>query len=187
MLDRGEATWHDGDFSVELERTDIEHGVQIEAPGYLTYRTERRYQIGDDNPTLDVELQPIEPQVGTVVDANGRGVEGVLIYAATSFQHLDLYDLEDRNAAFSSNYGILTGARGEFEIPGQIDRYALVAVAPQGYATVDRDAKEMPGQLRLEPWASVRGRVIQDGKAMADYRVRLAPIRIRGGDERTTR
>lgn len=173
---------HDGKFRVDFERTDIEHGVQIEALGYLTFRTDRRYRIGDESPTLDVQLQPTEPQVGRVVDSDGRGVNGAQVYLATGFQQLDLHNLEDRDGSFGSNYGVQTDARGAFEIPGQTDPYALIVIAPQGYAEVERAAGELPGELSLEPWARVRGRVVQDGKPMPNRDVWIQPIRFVGGD-----
>jgi hypothetical protein len=32
--------------------------LQIEAPGYLTWRTSQRYKMGDASPKLDVRLKP---------------------------------------------------------------------------------------------------------------------------------
>jgi hypothetical protein len=50
-----------GKFALRYDRTDIEHGLQIEAPGYITWRTSRRYKMGDTSPALDVRLQPSAP------------------------------------------------------------------------------------------------------------------------------
>jgi uncharacterized GH25 family protein/thiol-disulfide isomerase/thioredoxin len=170
-----------GKFAMEFERTDIEHGVQIEAPGYMTFRTDRRYRIGEPNPTLDVRLQPVARAVGKVVDEEGRPAEGARVYVATHFQHLDLNDLKEND--FSSNYGVVTDALGVFEIIPQLDRHALVVIAPAGYCEAERSAGEPPGELRLQPWAMLQGRVIQDGKPMSGREVMFMPIRMRGGGE----
>ncbi len=175
-----------GQFNIEFDRTDIEHGVQIEAPGYVTYRTDRRYKIGEPNPVLDVRMQPCERYRGKVVDADGRPVGGARVFVATGLQHLDDIDfdtLEDLSGNSSSNYGVTADSDGAFEIVPQIDRYKLVVMAPGGYAEVERAAAELPGELRLQPWAKVSGRVVQDGKPMANCHVYFEPIRFVGGDE----
>src|SRR4029079_967682 len=58
----------DGRLSMEFDRTDIEHGVQIEAAGYRPFRTPERYRIGQKNPDLDIRLQPTQPYRGKVLD-----------------------------------------------------------------------------------------------------------------------
>ena len=84
--------------------------MQIEAPGYVTFRTDRRYKVGEPNPALEVRLKPSERYLGTIVDRKGRPVNGAQIYVATGFQALDLEDLKDRDGDFSSNYGVTSTA-----------------------------------------------------------------------------
>jgi thiol-disulfide isomerase/thioredoxin/uncharacterized GH25 family protein len=175
-----------GQFSIEFDRTDIEHGVQIEAPGYVTHRTDRRYKIGEPNPVLDVRMQPSERYRGQVFDADGRPVGGARVFVATGLQHLDDIDfesLQDPGGSDSSNYGVTADGEGVFEIVPQIERYALVVVAPGGYAELERAAAELPGEFRLQPWSKVSGRVLQNGKPMANCQVCFEPIRFVGGDE----
>ena len=170
-------------FNMEFDRTDIEHGVQIEAPGYTTFRTDHRYKVGEPSPTLDVRLQPAAPYRGTVVDANGQPVKGAKVYLATNYQQLQLYNLDDRDGDDSSNCRVTTDDEGNFEFVPQRDRYALVAIAPSGFAQVDRAASEPPGKLQLQPWARLQGRVVQDGKPIADHTVNLYPVAFSGGDQ----
>lgn len=172
-----------GQFSMEFDRTDIEHGVQIEALGYVTYRTDRRYRIGGANPTLNIKLQPSERYLGRVANPDSQPVSDAQVYLATGFQHLDLYNLEDRRGDYSSNYRVVSDIDGSFEVVPQMERYTLVVVAPSGFAEVDRLATQPPGELRLQPWARVKGRVVQDGKPLARCKVYLQPIRFVGGDQ----
>jgi hypothetical protein len=46
-----------GQFKIQFDRMDIEHGIRIEAPGYRT-RAFGSWPIGDQNPMLDVRLEP---------------------------------------------------------------------------------------------------------------------------------
>ncbi len=172
-----------GGFSIAFSRTDIEHGVQIEAPGYTTFRTDRRYHVGEPNPTLNVQLKPSTPYTGKVLDAEGHGVGDARIYVATGFQHLDLVELKDRNGEDTDNYSVKSNADGAFEIVPQMERYALVVVSSAGFSEVERSAKELPGELRLKPWARAKGHVVQDGKPVAKTLVFLEPIRFQGGDQ----
>ncbi len=183
LLRRDAQDGNAGKFSMDFDRTDIEHGVQIEAPGYVTFRTDRRYRVGEPNPALEVRLQPSERYFGTVVDADGRPVRGARVFVATNFQHLDLYDLEDRDGEDSKNYSVATDDEGKVEIVPQMERYALVVVAPAGFAEAQRTATQPPGELRVQPWAKVNGRVVQDGNPMAKCTVYLEPISFVGGEQ----
>ncbi len=184
LLNRSDAKdGENGVFSVAFDRTDIEHGVQIEAPGYVTFRTDRRYVVGETNPQLDVKLQPTTPYIGKVVADDGQPVKDARVFVATNFQHLDLHNLEDRDGDFSNNYGVVTQSDGEFEIVPQRDRYALVVVSLTGYAKAERTASEPPGSLCVQPWARVKGLLKQDGKPMPKCRVYFEPIEFVGGDQ----
>ena len=59
----------------------------------------------------------------------------------------------------------------------------LVIVAPEGFAEVNRRAEQLPGEIRLQRWASLTGRLVQSGKPVPDQEIYLAPIRLSGGDE----
>jgi len=113
----------------------------------------------------------------------GHPVGAARVYVATSFQHLDLNDLEDRGGEFTSNYHVDTTEDGLFEIVPQVERYALVVVAPQGYAEVHHDASQNPDEIRIQPWASVTGQLVQSGKPIPNCNVMIQPIRYLTGDE----
>jgi beta-lactamase regulating signal transducer with metallopeptidase domain/thiol-disulfide isomerase/thioredoxin len=184
FLDRQHAVRKKGSqLSIDFDRTDIEHGVQVEAPGYVTFRTPDQYRIGDVVSDLAIRLEPIARYTGRVVNHAGSPVVDARVYVATGFQHLDLNDLKDRSGEFTSNYHVNTTEDGLFEIVPQIERYALVVVAPDGYAEVQLDASQKPGEIRIEPWASVSGKLVQSGKAIPNCPVMIDPIRYVGGDE----
>lgn len=184
MLPRQDARdFEAGTFAIDLDRTDVTHGVQIEAPGYVTFRTDHRYTVGEESPTLDVKLQPAEPARGMVVDAADRPVAGATIYVATGFQHLDLTDFADPRGDSSSNYAVEADELGRFEIVPQMEPYTLVVVAPQGYAEAERSPGDLPGQLRVQRWARIKGRLVQDGKPMAGDIVYVEPLRVGGRGE----
>jgi thiol-disulfide isomerase/thioredoxin len=166
-----------GKVTLEFDRTGIEHGIQIEAPGYVTYRSPDRYRIGQSNPALEIRLQPSERYTGRVLDAQGRGVKDASVYVATGFQSLSLQNLKDRDGNFSSNYVVKADGEGHFEIAPQIEPYALVVISDEGYAEAERAASERPGELRVERWAKVEGQLVQSGKPVPNCQVLLLPVR----------
>jgi thiol-disulfide isomerase/thioredoxin/uncharacterized GH25 family protein len=183
VLDRMHAERARGSsFKLSFGRTDIEHGVQIEAPGYKTFRTNRRYRIDDESPTLVVRLEPTERGIGRIVDASGSPIPDARVFLATNFQHLSLHNFDDRSD-IGSNYRVVSDADGSFEFVPQIDPYTLVAVSNNGFAMAERDPGQAPGDIELRPWATVSGRLLQEGKPIADCAIYLTPVRLRGTED----
>ena len=54
------AVGKDGKFTMQFDRTDIEHGVRIEADGYRTKQI-GPWKVGDDNPQIEVKLEAHPP------------------------------------------------------------------------------------------------------------------------------
>ncbi len=170
-----------GQFAVELGRDDVKHGLQIEAAGYTTARV-GPYAIGTTVPPLEIRLTPAERFVGRVVNEAGQPVADARVYVGSYSEHLYLSDLDREDGGRSSNYVVHTNQQGDFEIANQLERYALVVVSDQGYGETELAAGTTPGTVKLQRWAKVSGRLMQDGKPVANWNVGLDPIRDQGGD-----
>jgi thiol-disulfide isomerase/thioredoxin len=164
----------DGKFTLQFDRTDIEHGVRIEANGYRTQLV-GPWKIGDPNPQIDVKLERAPTVSGVVVDPEGRPVPSAKVFLGTHTQHIDIINHEDRS--FSDTYSRETTADGTFTFPAQYEPYVLIAIHDAGYAEERRNADERPGSLKLERWAKVQGHVSDGGKPVTGTRVGLDPIR----------
>lgn len=101
-----------GRFAIEFDRTDIEHGLRIEAEGYRTQRF-GPWKIGVPNVALNVKLEPAAPLRGVVVDGEGQPVSRANVYLATHTQHLDIANRQDDEDAFLHK----TDAQGRFTFP----------------------------------------------------------------------
>ena len=173
-----------GLFSLEFDRTDCEHGVQIEAPGYKTFRTSHRWRSGDANAVLEIRLEPSPRYVGSVVDEAGRAVPDARLYVGSASEQFSPRDFKEPvSYELNTNSGMATDKKGTFEIASQLEKYALFAVSREGYGEVQRAAEELPGQIRLRRWAKVSGRLLQSGKPVPDCQVMLSTIRLSSGDE----
>ncbi len=128
-------------------------------------------------------MQPAKRLVGTVLNPDGRPVQGARVSVASLLEQLagDGLTTGDERQDISDDR-VNTDRTGAFEIPSQLDRYALVAVSPEGFAEVDREANEPPGEIRLARWAKVTGRLLQAGKPVPNCKVFLRPIHRACGD-----
>lgn len=176
-----------GILAMQFDRTDVQHGVQIEVPGYKTFRTTERYRVGGPDVVLDVRLQPVAHYTGTILGPDGRPVRGAAVGLSSRLEQLGqkIFDVKQNDAGNFDDFDNRrkSGPQGDFEIAPQSDRYVLVVVAPEGYAEVYRQADQIPGEIRLRRWASLTGRLVESGKPVADSEVFVRPIRLSGGDE----
>ncbi len=170
-----------GKFSTQFDRTDVQHGLQLEAPGYATVRV-GPYPIGVTVPPLEIRMTRAKRFIGRVQDESGRPVANARVYTGSYSEHLYLQDLHAEDGGRSSNYRVKTNDQGEFEIAHQLERYALIVVCDEGYGEVDRLVEDPPGVVILRRWAKISGGLVQAGKPVGDWSVRLAPIRDQGGD-----
>lgn len=157
-----------GAYRLELERSDCDYRLLIEAPGYRTALS-RSGLLKDRVTTADFPLDPAPPVAGRVLDAAGNPVKGARVSLATSVQDLRFPDRSN------SNLSAMTDETGEFRLPAQAERFALVVEHPAGTVRVDRNPDEPAGDLTLRPWASVSGVLWQDGKPVSGQRVLLQP------------
>ena len=170
-----------GKFSTEFDRTDVQHGLQLEAPGYATVRV-GPYPVGSTVPPLRVRMTRANRLIGRVLDQSGRPVSKARVYVGSYSEHLYLQDLHKEDGGRSSNYRVKTNEQGEFEIAHQLERYALIVVCDEGYGEADRAIGELPGVVNLRRWAKVSGKLLQAGKPVGDWNVKLEPVRDQGGD-----
>jgi protocatechuate 3,4-dioxygenase beta subunit len=162
----------DGRLEHLATRTDIPLRVRVEATGYRT-QTGPEFRVGDDSPrTQDFALQPSEPITGVIQDGDGKPVAKAEVLLATPTSAARL--AEDHG-----NHKSFTDSTGRFSFPDPGEPFAVVARADGGYAQAEFAAgQHEAGALKLRPWASVRGRFRDGGKAISGATIFLQPIAI---------
>ncbi len=174
-----------GTFAMAFDRTDIEHGVQIEAPGYKTYRTSDAIPSAARiaSSTSDYGPRRITPD-GSSAPTVGPFKESALPFRRRLEQlDGDIFnerafnkpkkDEDDDND--DSNKRGTSGRNGAFEIASQLEPYVLVIVT-RGRLRRSQSAggpasgRDSPPALGVAHWAA---RAV--GKASRRLRHRSPP------------
>jgi len=123
--------------------------TNIDAAHYATDTTVREVQVVNGQVRrIEVQLQPMLKVQGTVIDADGKPVEGAVIWMETGWGEPK------------------TDAAGRFEIycdPSQVKSGRPVIIARhvgRGLAGLERLAKDTPPVLRLAPGVEIAGRAV---------------------------
>jgi len=168
-------TFSGGTYEITGDRTDAAYRVRIEAEGYRSAMSEA-VRAGALAPTFDFRLEPAASLQGQVLDTQGRTVKGARVYLATTSQMLGIE--QGNENAWSSNQKVLTDGQGIFSLPAQFEQYTIVAIHDDGYAEVNREPNQQPGDLRLKAWAKVEGRLLKAGQPVPSVSIFLSRMRL---------
>jgi thiol-disulfide isomerase/thioredoxin/protocatechuate 3,4-dioxygenase beta subunit len=164
----------DGRYEVPLQggaEPDFRYQVRIEADGYRSVLSEKSFGLEDGRVTQDFALEPAAAREGVVVDSDGQPVAGAAVVEATP-------------SIFPSFYGgklergdrqVETAPDGKFQLRATSEPYRLRVTHDAGFAEIARTPDEPIGTIRLAPWASVSGQLLQDGKPVASQSIYFNP------------
>ena len=170
----------DGRFDWETDRTDTGHYVRIEADGYMPAMTDM-FRVGDDD-VLDVALalEKGDSIRGVVRGTDGGPIEGADVLLCTAMQSVQLANGQMSRA--DATLRVTTDADGSFAFAPDRDAYDLVVLHDDGYAQVSGETLAQSGEIRIEPWGRVEGRLVQDGEPVPSYNVRMGPTTLYAPD-----
>jgi len=171
----------DGKYELPLTGSgdpDDYYRVRFEADGYRSVVTEESFGPLDGRATLNYSLQPAPPRKGRVVDADGRPVEKATILEASP---TDAPNTSNGKPDSWDSRPISSGAEGNFQLratsePVRVRVYHDLGFAEKAFAP---DAEEV-GVLELKPWATVSGRLLQEGAPVSGQSVYFSPLVRRG-------
>ncbi|MEN6625130.1 MAG: carboxypeptidase regulatory-like domain-containing protein [Candidatus Sumerlaeia bacterium] len=173
LIERGHAvTGKAGVYHISLDRTDIGHGVRIEADGYRP-AISPRYEVGrDEDVVFDARLEPAAMLKGEVRLPDGAPASQAQVLLATASQDVQI----DGGLVERAENSVIRTAdsAGRFELPAQIEPYTIVALGDTGYAEVSQAEFEKNPSIRLQPWSRIEGRLMQAGRPLANEVVRLS-------------
>jgi thiol-disulfide isomerase/thioredoxin len=152
--------------------------VRFEAEGYRSVVSEESFGPLDGRAKLDFALQPAPARSGRVVDANGQPVADATVLQAspTEVPHTS----NGQPESYSSR-PIRTDSQGGFQLlattePVRVRVYHDLGFAEKALAPNDEEV----GELKLEPWATVSGRLVQAGRPVAGETIYFYSLARRG-------
>lgn len=152
---------------------DVPYRVRFEADGYRSVVCERLFGPTDGRAELDVALEPMPARKGRVVDADGNPVAGALIQQASPT------DIPYARNGSPNSYDarpLRTDADGNFEIRATSEPVLVRAYHDLGFAEVDfAPDEENFGELKLAPWATLSGQLLQAGRPVPNQGVQFWP------------
>lgn len=166
----------DGEYTIQIDsygQTGNRYRVRIEADGYRTALGQKSLALGDAPLEEDFKLQRSPALRGVVLDPSGAQANEftVAVGTPTAAPHFRI----DRPDA---SFGIAFRVRGkhEFELPATFEPRRIRVFNDSRFAEVLREPDEPIGTITLQPWASVSGRLVQDGKPIPNEWIYFHPL-----------
>ena len=151
--------------------------LEFVAPGYLPAKS-RVFKSSEGKQTFNVQLERGNGPQGIVLLPDGLPAAGAEVGLATGETRAYLsagHFHRGGNAAQVAK----TDARGSFSLappdPGQ--SFVLIVVHEAGFAEVAGDQLAQSGEIKLEPWGRIEGRVMLGGRPDANRQVSFWPNR----------
>jgi thiol-disulfide isomerase/thioredoxin/uncharacterized GH25 family protein len=146
--------------------------LRIDAEGYRTIISERTFGVDDGRVTADFRLEPAPARRGKLVDQQGKPVRDAEIFEGTpsSVPMMQNGTLEYHGKS------VRTSEHGTFSLLATSEPVRVRVVHESGFVEVLRQPDEEIGTLELQPWAKVSGRLVQDGRPVAEQWVTFTPL-----------
>jgi uncharacterized GH25 family protein/thiol-disulfide isomerase/thioredoxin len=172
---------HDGKYELPLTGSadpNDRYRVRFEADGYRSVVSDESFGPLDGRATLNYSLQPAPPRKGRVVDADGRPVENATVLEASP---TDVPDTANGKPDSWDSRPVSSGAEGDFQLRATTEPVRVRAYHDLGFAekALSPDEEEV-GVVKLEPWATVSGRLLQAGRPVSDQTIYFFPLVRRG-------
>ena len=137
----------------------IPFAVHVSAKGYHSAITPE-YRLGDSDEPFTVRLKRGEPWAGTVVNADGAPVSGVLVAQIQPDERAHIQNGRLRfDYSNSPSNKMDTLADGSFSLPPTLEHCGLLAIHKTGYAFLESEGNLEQTTITLTPWAKVQGTI----------------------------
>ncbi len=146
------------------------HLIRIEAEGYKP-GTSRAIGSDEGEVTIDFELEKGTGPSGIVHLPNGQPAAGAEVILCTPSQGPSIRN--GRNQRKRDSQYVETKEDGKFSFPVQMDVYAIVVLHDEGYLKITDTELAESTDLTLQPWATVKGKILVGKDPIPNETVRL--------------
>ncbi len=166
-------TGKDGQFALSLgaKSNHPAYRIQIEQEGYLPAVSEKFLRT-NGNQTLAFKLQKGAGPSGVVLLPNGEPAVGAAVLLCTPLAGVTLDSpAHVQSGINTTTYRTQTDSAGKFSIAPAVDPQGLIIVHDEGYAEVAPADLGAATNIVLQPWGSVKGRLMSGAQPVANKRV----------------
>ncbi|QEG36966.1 M56 family metallopeptidase [Bythopirellula goksoeyrii] len=148
--------------------------VRFEADGYRSIVSDQSYGPLDGRAIHNVQLEPAAAREGRVVDATGAPIEDAMVIEGTPTW------VPSTSNGEPDAYGeriVRTDSGGRFVLNATAELVRVRVLHDLGVFEKLFDPEEDSiGDMQLQPWASISGRLLQDGKPVAGQSIYFSPM-----------
>lgn len=169
-----------GAYRIEIEsygQSGNRYRVRIEADGYRTALGQKSLAVGDPPLEEDFRLEKAPALRGVVIDTTGAPVNEFTVAVGTPTTS-PTFSVDRTDASFGISFRV--EGKNDFELPATFEPQRIRVFNDSGFAEVLRQPNEAIGTMTIEPWASVSGRLVQDGEPVAGVGIYFLPLVKRG-------
>jgi len=155
-------TGKDGQFAVSFPRKSSHPGyiIEIEQEGYLPAASPV-FQKTNGNQKLQFKLQKGTGPAGVVKLPNGEPAVNATVCLCTSRAGVVMDGPAHIETGINTtSYKTQTDSSGKFTLAAATDPQGLIIVHDQGYAEVSAGDLANIGTIRLQPWGTVKGKLM---------------------------
>ena len=145
--------------------------LQILAEDFTPHMS-KTISLNTTNTEYNVSLAPGKSVEGVLLGVEGKPAAGVTIYLLGPMEQGYLNNKGEIHAyQVGDESQCTTDAEGKFKFAAKLGEAEVFAATKEGFARAS--AKELPPKIELQRYGKVRGRLVKDGKPMAEQEVDL--------------
>ncbi|MBN2313999.1 MAG: carboxypeptidase regulatory-like domain-containing protein [Sedimentisphaerales bacterium] len=159
-----------GQYEIQFSEPHPALLIRIEAEGYKP-GISRAIGSDESDVTIDFAIEKGTGPSGIVRLPDGTPAEDAEVILCTPSQRVSIRN--GRNEQRRDSQYIETKEDGRFSFPVQSDVYVIVVLHDKGYLKMSDSELAESSELRLQPWATVKGKVLIGKNPVANETVRL--------------
>ena len=165
----------DGRYEINLPQTRTNVVLQILAEDYAPHLS-KPLPLHSTNQQYNVTLAPAKSPSGILLNVHGKPAEGVKMYILGPMEQgylskdgeLSIYQLGAESEC-------ITDAGGRVKFAPKLGEAEIFAATREGF--VRAPVKDLPEKIQLQQYGKVRGRLMRDGKPVAEEMIDLSSAR----------
>jgi protocatechuate 3,4-dioxygenase beta subunit len=168
-----------GTFTIYFTKQQRAPAILVEAEDHLPFSTG---PISALETNLTIALKRGSGIEGIVRNPAGEPVAGAKVYLTDMREGVYVQGppFEVRDNVYRGTKSIEADEKGHFKFPAQVDAYAVIVVDESGYGEVKIEELAKTREVRLKPYAAVKGKLMIGTKPGANESVRLSMANLLG-------